>query len=491
MRSCLIATALARRLGLSEDVVADAFYTALLMHVGCSAMSHETAAVFGDERAFMTAAARTNAADPGDIAATLLPQVTGRMSARERTRVERYAATQGREFGRRFDTGSCEVARATARRVGLGPGVQRALHEVVEWWNGDGPPHGLRGEEIAPAARIARVAAEAARFDHLGGGAAAVQAVRRRSGGILDPAFVEVFATDAERLLAAARAGDPRQLILEVEPEPVIEIDPARLPEVAAAFGDLADLKTPWTHGHSSGVARLARGAAMRLGLDTRAAAGLEVSALLADLGRVAVSNAIWEKPGPLTSAEREQVRMHAYHSERILATSGALEPMARAAGMHHEREDGSGYHRGCRGRELSPGSRILAAADVFQAMTEDRPHRAALGAEQAAEQLRRETQAARLDPDAVAAVLDAAGRQPLGRRDNLRPGGLSEREVEVARLVAAGCSNREIAARLVISRRTAEHHVQHIYSKVGVSSRAGLALFAHEHGLIDPVWSA
>jgi DNA-binding NarL/FixJ family response regulator len=153
---------------------------------------------------------------------------------------------------------------------------------------------------------------------------------------------------------------------------------------------------------------------------------------------------------------------------------------------MHHERLDGSGYHRGCRARDLSPAARVLATADAFHAMTQERPHREALSAEQAGEELRRDVRAGRLDRDAVSAVIEAAGGRPRPRRDNLRPAGLSEREIEVARLVAAGCSNPEIAGRLVISRRTAEHHVQHIYAKVGVSSRAALALFAHEHDLIS-----
>jgi HD-GYP domain-containing protein (c-di-GMP phosphodiesterase class II) len=388
MRSCLIATALARREGLAEDQVADTFYTALLVHVGCSALSHETASVFGDDRVVMSTVAKTNVADPADIAATLLPEVTRGMSSAERSRVEHYAATQGQEFGRRFDTGSCEVASATAKRVGLGSGVERALREEVEWWNGDGPPRGLRGEEIAIPARIARAAADAARFDHLGGPEAAVAALRRRSGVILDPSVVEVFATNADRLLAEIHAGDPRRLMLTVEPEPVVEIDVADLTRVAAAFGDLADLKTPWTHGHSGAVGRLAKAAAERLRLDAQTAFRLEVSAPLQELGRLAVSNAIWEKPGPLTGAEWEQVRMHPYHSERILATSSALEPMARAAGMHHERLDGSGYHRGCRARELSPAARVLGAADAFHAMTQERPHRRALSAEQAGEEL-------------------------------------------------------------------------------------------------------
>ena len=485
MRSCLIGTALARDQGLAEDVVADCFYTALLMHLGCSALSHEANVAFGDDHGMMAAAAKTNVADPNDFVTTFLPELTRGMSPAERARIERYTFTHGAEFGRNFDTGSCEVASTTAKRVGLGEGVQRALQEAVEWWNGEGPPRGLRGEEIALPARIARIAADAARFDHIGGRDAAVDALRRRSGTILDPTLVERFAANADDLLAQSHAGDPRQLLLEREPEPAVEMEPTELPRVASAFGDLADLKTPWMHGHSGGVAKLATAAAQKLGLDGQTSSKLEVSALLQDLGRLAVSNAIWEKPGPLTAAEWEQVRTHPYRSERILATSTALEPMARVAGMHHERLDGSGYHRGCRARELPPAARVLAAADSFRAMTEDRPHRPALGAEQAAEELKAEVRAGTLDPDAAEAVLDAAGQRRTRRRDNLRPGGLSEREVEVARLVAAGLSNPEIATRLVISRRTAEHHVQHIYAKVGVSSRAGLALFAHEHHLV------
>jgi HD-GYP domain-containing protein (c-di-GMP phosphodiesterase class II) len=486
MRSCLIAAALARELGMAEDEVADCFYTALMMHVGCTALAHESRLAFGDDRRMMSAVAKTDVSDPDDIAATFLPEMTRGLSPAARAGIERFAITHGAEFGRNFDAGSCEVASTTASRVGLGRRVQRALREAVEWWNGEGPPSGLRGEEIAPPARVARAAADAARFDHMGGRDAAVEALRRRAGTILDPEIVELFAAKSDRVLADTHAGDPREVLLEREPEPVVEIEITELPRVAAAFGDLADLKTPWMHGHSSGVAKLATAATEKLGLDRQTISRLEVSALLQDLGRVAVSNAIWEKPGPLTAAEWEQVRTHPYRTERILATSSALEPMARVAGMHHERLDGSGYHRGCRARELPPAARVLAAADALHAMIEARPHRPALESAEAAEELKREVKAGRLDPDAAGAALEAAGHGARRRRDNLRPRGLSERQIEVARLVAAGLSNPEIAKRLVISRRTAEHHVQNIYAKVGVSTRAGLAVFMHEHDLVS-----
>jgi HD-GYP domain-containing protein (c-di-GMP phosphodiesterase class II) len=293
---------------------------------------------------------------------------------------------------------------------------------------------------------------------------------------------VESFTGNASEILD--RSSDPRAGLLEEEPAPVQERGPDELVDVAAVFGDVGDLKFPALHGHSSGVAALAAAVCESLRLDLQTTTDLRIAGHLHDLGRLAVTNAVWEKPGPLTSAEWEQVRMHPYHSERILATSGTLERLAPLAGMHHERLDGSGYHRACGARDQPVAVRVLAAADAFQAMTQDRPHRARLSAEQAAEELTRDSRAGRLDGECVAAVLEAAGHA-RPRAHDLRPAGLSEREIQVLRLVATGFSNREIANKLVISPRTAEHHVQHIYRKLGVSSRPAVAFFAMEHALV------
>jgi HD-GYP domain-containing protein (c-di-GMP phosphodiesterase class II) len=416
---------------------------------------------------------------------TFIPEATRGLAPVPRVRAAAFIVLRGQAFGRRYETATCEVARETARRLGLRDAVQRALYEAHEQWGGRGAPQGLKGDEIALPARIARVGIEAARWDDIGGPEMAVAALWRRAGGILDPSFVDVFVRNAPAILGVASAGDPRERILEVEPRPVVEKDVTELPEVASAFGDIADLKTPFMHGHSREVARLAKAAAERLRLDRQTIEVLHVAALLHDLGRVGISNAIWEKERALTAAEWEQVRTHAYHSERILAKSEALEPSAHLAGMHHERLDGSGYHRACRAREIPLAARVLAAADVFQAMTQRRPHREALDPHDAGEELVKESRAGLLDSDVVAALLDAAGQPRSTRRPDLRPAGLSEREIEVLRLVARGCSNPQIASRLSISRRTAEHHVQHIYTKIGVSSRAAAALFALEHDLL------
>jgi hypothetical protein len=170
-----------------------------------------------------------------------------------------FIVTRGKSFGRRHETASCEVARETARRLGLPSSLQRALYEVHEWWKGGGVPRGLEGDEIALPARIARVASDAALFDDIWGLELAADALRRRAGGMLDPSIVKAFIANARELLAQANAGDPRERILEVEPEPTVQMDANEVPQVAAAFGDLADLKTLFTHDHSKEVARLAK----------------------------------------------------------------------------------------------------------------------------------------------------------------------------------------------------------------------------------------
>jgi HD-GYP domain-containing protein (c-di-GMP phosphodiesterase class II) len=484
MRTCLVATALGRKMNLPEPVIHDAFYVSLLMHIGCIAMSHESAGIWGDELTMTRAVARTNLGSPTDFFITFFPQMSAGLSAAGRTRLAAMIALKGRSFGKWYDTGACEIARETARRLGLPQTTQHALNHEAEAWRGGGAPSGLKGDDIPLGARLARVAAEAAFFEDIGDASLAIEAVRARSGKLLDPEICEAFIKSADGLLAEALTGDPRQRIVEVEPEPVIERREDEVVGVAEALGHAADLKTPFLQGHSTEVARLSMLTAERLRLDEATRWNLNIAALLHDVGRVAISNVIWEKPGTLTSTEWEQVRMHPYHSERVLATSRAFAPAARLAGTHHERLDGSGYHRACGRNELPTAARVLALADAFAAMTHKRPYRDALDPQDASEALTRGAKDGTFDPDLTRAFIEVASNKPWSVR-RIYPAGLSDREVEVLRLVAEGCSNPDIAERLHISRRTAEHHVQHVYTKIGRSSRAGAALFALEHELL------
>ena len=251
------------------------------------------------------------------------------------------------------------------------------------------------------------------------------------------------------------------------------------------AFGEAVDLKTPLHHGHSTGVAHLAAAAAERLGVSEADATAIRRAGYLHDLGRAAVRNGVWERRGPLRWTEQEQVRLHPHYTERVLARCGPLGVLAPVAGAHHERLDGSGYHKQLEAKGLGLSARILAAADAMQAMGQERAHRPAMPADEAAEILVHEAHTGLHDADAVRAVVEAAGASARRLRAR-RPADLTERQLEVLRLVARGLSNPQIAERLVISRRTAEHHVQDVYARIGVSTRAGAALFAMEHDLLQ-----
>jgi HD-GYP domain-containing protein (c-di-GMP phosphodiesterase class II) len=487
MRGCVVACGLAREAGLPDGEVREAFFTALLRHVGCVGFAHELATVLGDDLQANEAGARTNFARPVEVFNTLIPGVTRGRPLLERGRVAAWVAFGGRGIGSRYEATSCEVARVTARRIGLSGGVQRSLYETFEWWNGKGHPQGLRGDAIAPGARVARIATDAVLFYRLGGPELAVQAMKERAGSIADPDLVDVFVREAVQFLTPLADRDPRELVLSVEPEPHAEILPAEIPVVAEAFADLADLKSVFMLGHSREVARIAVAAGEHLELDEQAIDDLRVAGCLHDLGRIAIPNRIWEKTAPLTSVEWEQVRLHPYHSERMLRSCALLAGPAGVVAAHHERLDGSGYHRGDRGRAISTAARVLAAADVFQAMTQPRPHRDPKTPVEAAAELTEAARNGRLDRGAVEAVLAVSGQHMPRDLGVKNPAGLTEREVQVLALAATGASNAEIGQTLGISRRTAEHHLQSAYARIGASSRAAAALFAAEHDLLAP----
>jgi HD-GYP domain-containing protein (c-di-GMP phosphodiesterase class II)/DNA-binding CsgD family transcriptional regulator len=480
--ACLVATALARRMGTGEAEVSDVYYTALLRHLGCTATAHEEAYLGGDELVSRPAAERADFGNPREGLLLLLQ--LGKGTGADRVRHLARALRSGKTGDQAILGALCEVGARLAERLGLNPAVRDGLYQAFERWDGKGTPQGLASEDICQPARLGDVGHQVVIFDRLGGPEAALAMVRRRAGGWFDPRVAEAFARFGAGILDEVGSGDVWEAVLEVEPAPWRTIGPEGLDGLARALADMVDLKSPFTLGHSSEVAALSERAAAALGFGPEAVTDLRRAALLHDLGRVAVSNRIWEKPAALSRTDWERVRLHPYQSERILARSRVLAPLARTAGMHHERLDGSGYHRGTAGAQVPAGARVLAAADAFQAMTQQRPYRPGLAPEAAAAALTEQARGGRLDPECVRAVIEAAG-QPLPRVRTAWPAGLSDREVEVLRLVARGLSNRAIAERLYVSPRTAEHHVQHIYTKIGASTRAAAALFAMEHSLL------
>lgn len=475
----LVGARLAKRAGLAADDVRDVLYASLLEHLGCTAYAHELALVLGDDVAATRAAFQTDWAAPGSVLRTFVPELaraTGSSRARVLARVVRNRARLDRDA----PTATCEVARTGARRLGLSPAVQSALGHVTAMWNGAGHPD-TQGAQIPLAARLVHVAQVVTLFGLYVDAGVGIQEVRRRSGTSLDPDLVDLVTPD---LLEGLDEEDPYESVLAVEPAPVLRVERDAVPRAAAIFGDLVDLKSPWLQGHSDAVSSLATRAGESLGLSSDDVWTLRVAGHLHDLGRIAVSSRIWDRSRPLTVSERAQAELHPWHTEQVLARVPALAGVARVAGQHHERLDGSGYHRRATAGQLGMPSRVLATADRYRCLVEGERSGSPLPSEAVAVALTADAAEGRLDADAVAAVLTAAGHRSRARRP--RPAGLTARQVDVLRLVASGRSNKEIAATLVISRRTAEHHVQGIYARIGASTRAGAAMFAMEHGLLD-----
>jgi HD-GYP domain-containing protein (c-di-GMP phosphodiesterase class II) len=357
------------------------------------------------------------------------------------------------------------------------------LAYTFERWDGGGLPAGARRDAIPVEMRIVHLSDVAEVHLRLGGVDGAVEMAKARSGTHFDPAVVTAFASHSDKILGDLPTDNVWRAALELAPDRDRLISGAELERLLEAVGAFADLKSPYMIGHSGAVASLAERAGACYGLADEAVRQLRLAALVHDLGRMAVPNSIWEKAGPLSDGEWERVRLYPYLSGRILSRVSGLAGVAAIASAHQERVDGTGYPKGLTGTMLTPEQRILAAADVYQALREPRPHRPELTAGEAADQLRQAARQSKLDSKAVAAVLEAAGH-PVPRRTTF-PAGLTAREVEILVLIARGRPVRTIATALNISPKTVRNHVEHIYAKLEVGNRTGAALFAVRHGLV------
>jgi HD-GYP domain-containing protein (c-di-GMP phosphodiesterase class II) len=483
---CLSALELADRLGCAPEESSDVYYVALLVHVGCTAAAPDFASwVGGDEIHFLSGMeALGPASEPVETVRHLVRRLADDRPLPERAGLVAKQLAGGQKLFERAAARMCEGGRLLARGLHLRAEVARALGQVTTRWDGKGIP-GDRGEEISRPLRIVRVAHDFVAIAHVRDRDAALEALSRRRGRGYDPQVVDAALAGPEALLRAAEVPDAFGRVIDAEPQPVATISRAGIEMVARAFGEFVDLKLAFLTGHSTRVAELAATAAEAVGCSRDEVSAVRAAGFFHDLGRVAVPNGVWDKPGALSGGEWERVRLHPYYTERVLERSPALAPLALLAGSHHERLDGSGYHRGATAGQLGVGARLLAAADAYDAMTHDRPHRRAMPPADARDELGEMVAAGTLEKRAVDAVLEAAGAAPLSVRQG-HPAGLTDREVQVLRLIAQGRTNKEIAEALVVTEKTAGHHVEHIYAKVGVSTRVGAALFAMRHDLVE-----
>jgi HD-GYP domain-containing protein (c-di-GMP phosphodiesterase class II) len=483
LRQCLIALRLAEQIGLDEEQRAVIYYTALLVNVGCHSDAHEQAKWFGDDIALKST--KFNGHDMRSLHAVVdnMRKIGAGNPPLHRLRVGLAFALSGhREVDGMIHTHSA-LARNLAEQLGLSEDVRAGVAASYERWDGRGWPGDLKGDAIPLPSRLVQVAEYIEVAERIGGVDSARSLVRRRSGKQFDPQFAALLDTEGDAIFEGLDGVGTWRAVIDAEPSLAVVLSGERFDGALQAVADFIDIKSPYMLGHTRAVAELAGGAATQLGLPEAEVRTLRRAGIAHDFGRLGVSNAIWDKRGPLGAGEWERVRMHPYLTERMLHSSDALAPLGAIAVQHRERLDGSGYPRGLSGGAISRAARILGAADAYQAMREPRPHRPARSAEDAARELRADVKAGRYDGEAVDAVLAAAGHRVPRRREG--PGGLTPREVEVLKLLALGLSNKEIAERLVISPKTAGSHVEHIYAKIDASSRAVASLFAVQHGLL------
>ena len=488
MTTCIVAMRLGEILKLSDADLRDAYYEALLRYIGCNADTYWLASIIGDELVLRAEFAKIDIADNGKVLGLMLRFIQQANAGTNPIKLAQAMVSgfaQLPQVNSSFFPGHCEVAQRLASRMGFEASFVQTVGQIYARWDGKGVP-GLKGEAISSALQVVTLAQDVVTFFRLGGVDAAMTMARERSGKAHAPKISEAFCQHAQTVCAGLDSEPVWQAVLAMEPGQPRALSEAEFDLACEAIADFTDIKSPFLLGHSRGVARLAFEAAQQFGLPIADSQLLRRAAWLHDIGRVGVSAAIWGKPGALNEREWEKVRLHPYYTERVLAKPDALAQLGKLAALHHERGDGSGYHRGLPTTMLSPAARILATADVYQAMLENRPHRPARTAEAAADELRIEARAGRLDLDAVNAVLTAVGHSPQTPKvsETFRVL-LTEREAEVLRLLARGSTMKQIAAALVISYKTVDRHVQNIYAKIGVNTRAGATLWAIEHALL------
>jgi HD-GYP domain-containing protein (c-di-GMP phosphodiesterase class II) len=482
LRQCLIALRLAERVGLDEQSRAVVYYTALLVNVGCHSDAHEQARWFGDDIAVKAIKYRHELRGVRTAAASMRMLGSGNPPL-HRVRVGLEFALAGHREMDDTIAQHAAMARALAEQLGLPDEVLAALGGSYERWDGRGWPGELEGADVPIASRLAQLAEFVEVAHRVGGVPAAKALARKRAGGQFDPTLANLLCAEADMILAGLDTVGTWDAVIDAEPALAVVLSAERFDAALLAIATFVDLKSPYFLGHARAVADLAGEAGAHLGLAEGEVRALRRAGLVHDFGRLGVSNSIWDKRGPLGAGEWERVRIHPYLTERILHQSDALAPLGRIAVQHRERLDGSGYPRGLAGAAIARPARILGAADAYQAMREPRPHRPQRSADEAAAELRADVRASRLDAEAVEAVLGAAGHRVSRRREG--PAGLTPREVEVLRLLAQGMSNKETAQRLVISPKTVANHIEHIYAKIGASTRATASLFAMQHGLL------
>ena len=406
VRSCLIGMRVADRLGLNADTRSALFYALLLKDAGCSSNASKMSALF--EADDMEVKRKVKTVDWTSLPSAAL--YTARAASPNGSLLKKAGrmyefAVRGRKAAQELIQIRCERGAEITRLMGFPEETARAIRSLDEHWDGKGHPDGLRGEEIPLLARICGLAQTVEVFFNAHGPEGAEEVAVVRSGRWFDPALVEVLLAEAREggLWEDLSGDDAGREVARLEPaDQTLEATPERVDLAARAFGEIIDAKSPFTYHHSEGVAKVAVAMGERSGFGPDATRDLMRAALLHDIGKLGVSNRILDKPGGLTDAEYAKIKQHPRLTYDILSRVGPFRPIAETAANHHEKLDGSGYHRGIGAEDLDLPSRILAVADIYAALSADRPYHKALPQERVLDILREES-STKLDPESVA----------------------------------------------------------------------------------------
>ena len=336
LRDAVLAVELARLMGWAEPEVSDVYYLALLYHIGCTgAVAAQSRLGVGDDvtvRRWMSEADYANRPEMMRIAISKVARQWGPSGWAQGMAA---LATAGRDLPEAF-ANIAEVACRLSHRLGASPGVTDSLLHAYGRWDGKIFPSLPSGEGLSATARLVHLVHVAQIYHQAGGADAADEVVRRRSGSEFDPELARLWLQNSRDLLRTLSVDSLWDQVLAAEPEPHRQVSPSHLDDVSGALADFVDLASPFTRGHSTRVARLAEAAALHAGLDADEAATVRRAGQVHDLGMVSVPNRVYLKRGPLNSAEWERVRLHAYHTERILSFAAPLRSVAAIAGLHH-----------------------------------------------------------------------------------------------------------------------------------------------------------
>ncbi|MEO5669836.1 MAG: HD domain-containing phosphohydrolase [Ramlibacter sp.] len=487
MASCVVAVRLGEAAGLGEQELKDVYYEALLRYIGCNADAAWLASMVGDEIHLRKGFALIDGADDAAALALMLRSIRASNAGANPIRLT-LSVLQGLRqvplLKTSFFPGHCEVASRLAQRMGFAPAFVTTVGQLYARWDGKGVP-ALKGDGIAVAMQVVSLAQDAVTFYRAGGIDAVRGMARARSGKAHSPRLCALLRERAGEFLAGMQEGPGWDEVLALEPGPPVQLEGKQLDAACEAIDDFTDLKSPWHLGHSRRVAELAAGAARQLSLPEEDVARVRRAGWLHDIGRCGVSAAVGAQAGAMSDRQWEQMRLHPYHTGRILSRPEVLGRIGELAATHHERLDGSGYSKGLKGAMLDAPARVLMAAHRYVSLREERAHRAALSDAEAADALLVEARSGRLDLPSVNALLACAGHTVRPARSS-HAGGLTEREVEVLRHLAHGATLKMVARELGLAVKTVDRHAQNIYTKIGVSTRAGATLFAVENHLLD-----